>query len=219
MASIHASQGRRGRPNTADSKPLEDILEAGLVAFATYGYEGVSLRMLNRGLGVSHNLSYQRVGSKDDLWRASVDFGFGPLLRIMQGIFDPTLTEPLEQLRLATRRYVVFSAEHPHLVALMNIESRQDTDRLAYIYDTYIEPALTGVGRLLLHLAEQKAIRPISLREFHFLVAHGAAAIYSLLPLAILFDPAPPGDPAAIDEHARLVSDVIVEGLRLHPNG
>jgi hypothetical protein len=57
------------------------------------------------------------------------------------------------------------------------------------------------------------------LREFHFLVAHGAAAIYSLLPLAILFDPAPPGDPAAIDEHARLVSDVIVEGLRLHPNG
>jgi TetR/AcrR family transcriptional regulator len=57
MASTQASQGRRGRPNTADSTPLEDILEAGLAAFATYGYEGVSLRMLNRGLGVSHNLS------------------------------------------------------------------------------------------------------------------------------------------------------------------
>jgi hypothetical protein len=57
------------------------------------------------------------------------------------------------------------------------------------------------------------------LREFHFLVAHGAGAIYSLVPLATLFDPAPPGDPAAIEEHARLVSDLIVEGLRLEPNG
>jgi AcrR family transcriptional regulator len=217
VSSKPTSQGRRGRPKTADSTPLQDILAAALVAFATYGYDGVSLRTLNRDLGVSHNLIYQRFGGKDDLWRASVDFGFSPLLRIMQGIFDPTLTEPLEQLRLAIRRYIVFSADHPELVALMNIEARQDTDRLSYIYDNYIEPALTGVGRLLLHLAEQKTIRPIALREFHFLVAHGAAAIYSLVPLATLFDPAPPGDPAAIEEHARLVSDLIVEGLRLEP--
>ena len=217
VGSKPTSPARRGRPKAADSTPLQDILEAALVAFATYGYDGVSLRTLNRELGVSHNLIYQRFGGKDDLWRASVDFGFGPLLRIMQGIFDPTLTEPLEQLRLAIRRYIVFSADHPELVALMNIEARQDTDRLSYIYDNYIEPALTGVGRLLLHLTEQKTIRPIALREFHFLVAHGAAAIYSLVPLATLFDPAPPGDPAAIEEHARLVSDLIVEGLRLHP--
>jgi AcrR family transcriptional regulator len=217
MSSKPTSPGRRGRPKAADSTPLQDILEAALVAFATYGYDGVSLRTLNRELGVSHNLIYQRFGGKDDLWRASVDFGFGPLLRIMQGIFDPTLTEPLEQLRLAIRRYIVFSADHPQLVALMNIEARQDTDRLGYIYDTYIEPALTGVGRLLLHLADQKTIRPIALREFHFLIAHGGAALYSLVPLALLFDPAPPGDPAAIEEHARLVSDLIVEGLRLEP--
>jgi hypothetical protein len=56
------------------------------------------------------------------------------------------------------------------------------------------------------------------LREFHFLVAHGAAGIYSLAPLAALFDSAPPCDPAAIEEHARLVSDLIVEGLWLRPN-
>ena len=205
------AQGRRGRPKAADSTPQQDILETALVAFATYGYDGVSVRTLNRGLGVSHNLIYQRFGSKDDLWRASVDFGFSPLLRIMQGIFDPTLTEPLEQLRLAIRNYVVFSANHPELVALMNIEARQDTDRLAYIYDNYIQPALTGVGRLLVYLAERKTIRPIALREFHFLVAHGAAALYSLVPLAILFDPTPPGDPAAIEEHARL-TDLSVSG-------
>src|SRR3984893_7273823 len=107
------SQGRRGRPKAADSTPLQDILEAALVAFATYGYDGGSLVTRNRDLGVSHNLIYQRFGGKDDLWRASVDFGFGPLLRIMQGIFDPTQTEPLEQLTLAIRRDHVVCAHHP----------------------------------------------------------------------------------------------------------
>jgi len=94
----------------------------------------------------------------------------------------------------------------------MNIEARQDTNRLSYIYDTYIEPALSGVGRLLLYLAEQHAIRPISLREFHFLVSHGRG--HSLQPGAAgdSVRPCTPGDPAAIEEHARLVSDVIVEG-------
>src|ERR1700726_2258385 len=92
------AQGRRGRPKAADSTPLQDILEAALVAFATYGYDGVSLRTLNRDLGVSPNLIYQRFGGKDDLWRRSGDFGEGQLLRILQGIFDPSTAEPLEQL-------------------------------------------------------------------------------------------------------------------------
>ncbi|WP_433716463.1 hypothetical protein ACQP2U_13945 [Nocardia sp. CA-084685] len=130
-------------------------------------------------------------------------------------MFDPTLSDPLEQLRLAIRRYVVFSADRPELVALMNIEGRQDTERLAYIYDTYIEPALADLGRLLIHLADEGVIRPISLRNFHFLIAHGATAPYSLLPLATKFDTTSPSDPAAVEEHTQLVSDVVVEGLRI----
>jgi TetR/AcrR family transcriptional regulator len=156
-------------------------------------------------------------GTKDELWRAAVDFGFGRLIRHMQGLFDPTLSEPLEQLRLAIRRFIVFSADHPELVALMNIEGRQDTDRLSYIYDTYIEVALRDVARLLAHLAEQGVIRPIPLRTFHFLLAHGATAPHSLVPLATKFDPISPCGPAAIEEHANLVATILVEGLRLSP--
>lgn len=197
--------------------PIEQILDKALTMFATVGYDGMSLRTLNRELGVSHNLIHQRFGTKEELWRAAVDFGFGRLIRHMQGLFDPTLSEPLEQLRLAIRRFVVFSADHPELVALMNIEGRQDTDRLSYIYDTYIEVALKDVARLLAHLAEEGVIRPIPLRTFHFLLAHGATALHSLVPLATKFDPASPCEPAAIQEHARLVSTVVVEGLRLPP--
>ena len=207
----------RGRPKASESVPLEEILGRALTMFATVGYDGMSLRTLNRELGVSHNLIYQRFGTKQELWRAAVDFGFGRLMRHMQGLFDPTLTDPLEQLRVAAHRFLIYSADHPELVALMNIEGRQDTDRLSYIYDTYIEPVLKDVARLLAHLADQKVIRPIPLRTFHFLLAHGATAPQGLVPLATKFDPTSPREPAAIDEHAALVSTILVEGLRLPP--
>ena len=207
----------RGRPKAAESMPIEEILDKALSMFATVGYDGMSLRTLNRELGVSHNLIYQRFGTKDELWRAAVDHCFGRLVRHMSGLFDPTISDPLEQLRLVVHRFVVYSAAHPELVALMNIEGRQDTNRLDYIYDTYIKPMLSDVARLLAHLADQKVIRPIPLRTFHFLLAHGATAPQSLAPLATKFDEASPQDPAAVDEHARLVSTILVEGLRLPP--
>jgi len=215
MATDTKSQRPRGRPNAAESMPIEEILNKALIMFATVGYDGMSLRTLNRELGVSHNLIYQRFGTKEELWRAAVDYGFGPLVLHMQGLFDPTVSDPLEQLRLAVHRFVVYSAGHPELVALMNIEGRQDTDRLAYIYDTYFELILKDVARLLVHLTEQEIIRPIPLRTFHFLLAHGATAPYALLPLATKFNPASPQEPAAIEQHANLVSTILVQGLRL----
>ena len=63
--------------------------------------------------------------------------------------FDPTLTDPLEQLRITMRTFLLYSAERPELNGLMNIEGRQDTERLAYVYDTYIGPSLAPVDRLL----------------------------------------------------------------------
>ena len=139
---------RRGRPKAGEAVDAGAILDAALRAFARHGFDGVSVATLNRELGVSHNLIHQRFGSKAELWRAAVDHGFGRMVRHMEGVFDPTISDPLEQLRLAIRSFIVFSAEHPELLALMDIEARQDTDRLAYIYETYMAPMYGGIGRL-----------------------------------------------------------------------
>jgi TetR/AcrR family transcriptional regulator len=98
----------------------------------------------------------------------------------------------------------------------MNIEGRQDTDRLTYIYETYIEPVLKDVGRLLAHLADEGVVRPIPLRTFHFPLAHGATAPHALVPLATKFDTSSPSEPAAIEEHAQLVSTLLVEPCGCH---
>src|SRR6202011_5618829 len=168
------SDGKRtGRPRAQDAPvTMEQILDAAFRAFATYGYDGVAVRTLNRELGVSHNLIHQRFGSKRDLWYAAVDRAFSQQITELATVFDPTLADPLDQLNHAIRRFVHYSAERPELLGLMNIEARVDSERLDSIYDNYVAPALAPLGRLLDHLQEHGRIRPISLRELFFLIAH-----------------------------------------------
>jgi TetR/AcrR family transcriptional regulator len=129
--------------------------------------------------------------------------------------FDPTLTDPLEQLRLTIRTFLLHQAEHPELGGLMNIEGRQNTDRLAYICTTYIEPGLKPVQRLLEHLEATGRIHPIPLRTFHFLVTHRAGAPITLVPLAEMFDPADPLDPDTAHTHADQCANHIVRALEV----
>jgi AcrR family transcriptional regulator len=206
---------RTGRPKAQDAPvSLEQILDAAFRAFATYGYDGVTVRTLNRELGVSHNLIHQRFGSKQGLWYAAVDRAFGQQVTELATAFDPTLTDPLDQLNHAIRRFVHYSAERPELLGLMNIEARIDSERLDYIYDNYVVPALAPLGLLLDHLRTTGAIRPISLRALFFLIAHGAAAPFTLAPFARHFDDADPLDPGEVAQQAALTADVITGGLR-----
>src|SRR5882762_2833997 len=215
------SPGRRtGRPKAQDAPAtIEQILDAAFRAFATYGYDGVAVRTLNRELGVSHNLIHQRFGSKLGLWYAAVDRAYGQQVTELATWFDPTLDDPLDQLNHAIRRFVHYNAERPELLGLMNIEGRVDSERLDHIYDNYIAPALAPLGRLLEHLHKEGRVRPITLRALFFLIAHGAAAPFTLAPLARHFDDADPLDPTQVAEQAALTADVITGGLRLSAPG
>ncbi|MER6936247.1 TetR/AcrR family transcriptional regulator [Nocardioides sp. NPDC127514] len=207
---------RAGRPRAEDSPvALEDMLDAAFKAFARYGYDGMSVRTLNRELGVSHNLIYQRFGSKENLWRAAVDHSMSRLLLTLTTAFDPTLSDPLDQLNHAIRRFLEFSAKHPELLALMNIEAGLDTERLDYIYKNYVAPAFAQLERLLDHLADEGRIRPISVRTLNFLVAHGAAAPFTLVPLAQRFGGPHPLEPEEVERHAALAADILTDGLRV----
>jgi AcrR family transcriptional regulator len=215
--------GRRspGRPRAGDGTGVDSatILDAALRAFATQGYDGVSLRTLNRDLGVSHSLISQRFGTKHDLWLAAVEHGFGRMSRLMADVFDPTIADPLEQLRLWIRRFLSVSADHPELLGIVNIEGRRSSERLTYLYDHYTGPSMARVDALLKHLAASGRIRAIPLRTFYFLVVHGGAAAYTLMGLAEQFDPASPLDPGQIELSAELTTSLVIDGLRVDQPG
>jgi len=207
---------RRGRPRREDSPASsEAILAAVLHAFAVHGYDGVSLRTLNTELGVSHNLLYQRFGSKAAIWRAAVDQAFGTLLTELKASVDSTITDPLLQFRTTIRRFLVFSAANPDVFRLMSTEGNRDTERLAYLFDTYIGPATAPLGRALEALIAEGRVRPISLRALHFLITAGGSAVFAQLALARHFDPADPLAPEQVHAHVDTVADLIVAGLEV----
>lgn len=211
---------RPGRPRAGDAPVSVDaMLAAALRAFATHGYDGVSVGALCRELGVSHNLLHQRFGSKDGLWHAAVDWGFGGLADELSRATDPTLSDPLDQLEAILRRFLEVSAERPELVGLMNLEGRESSERLTYLYDRYVEPITAPVARVLEHLAAEGRIRPISGRAFHFLVAHGAAAPFTLQALAREIEPSDPLDPVERAAYIDMVVEVVLAGIRLDASG
>ncbi|HEX3512169.1 MAG TPA: TetR/AcrR family transcriptional regulator [Solirubrobacteraceae bacterium] len=202
-----------GRPRADESVDEEAFLEAALRAFAVYGYDAVSVRTLNRQLGVSHSWVHQRFGSKANLWYAAVDRGFGRQAATIA--FDPTVSDPLEHLERGIRGFLRYSADHRELGLIMNAEGAQDTERLDYIYEHYIAPPLAPYERLLTHLIDEGRVRPVSMRTLFLLIAHGGAAPFGLLPLARRLGASDPNSKKNVEEHIEAVTRILIEGIRL----
>jgi AcrR family transcriptional regulator len=206
----------RGRPRIRDD---DEILRAALHAFAEHGYDGMSLRTLNAEMGLSRGTINQRFGSKEQLWYAAVDHEFRCLINDLNDELAqrPVPDDDLSRVREGIRAFLVASVRRPELVRLMNQEGLHSTNRLDYIMTSFTLPTLRPVWQGLNRLADGGVVRRVPARTLLFLIAHGAAAPFTLGPLADRFNAVDgPLDPV---EHIELVTDIIVSGLRIAQPG
>ena len=201
----------RGRPRIRED---DDILRAALHAFAEHGYDGMSLRTLNADMGLSRGTINQRFRSKEQLWYAAVDHEFRHLTDDLNAELQQRTIpdDELSRLREGIRAFLVASARRPELVRLMNQEGLHSTSRLDHIVSTFTLPTLTPALRALNRLADTGVVRRVPARTLLFLIAHGAAAPFTLGPLSDRFDPI--DGPLDAVTHVELVTDIIVSGLR-----
>ena len=169
----------RGRPRKGvDEIPIDAILGAALRAFAAHGYQGVSMRTLNRELGVSHNLLHQRFSSKEQLWYAAVDWGFGGLVERLTSGDDQRLS-PVVRLRTFIKTFVMFSAEHPELLRIMDSEAAQDTERLQHLCQTYVMPVQARLIPVYTAAVARGDVRLVPPQTLYFIITSGTAALFS----------------------------------------
>jgi AcrR family transcriptional regulator len=202
----------RGRPRIRDD---DEILRAALHAFAEHGYDGMSLRTLNSEMGLSRGTINQRFGSKEQLWYAAVDHAFRRLTDDLNAELQRRTVpdDDLARVREGIRAFLIASVRRPELVRLMNQEGLHSTSRLDYIVTSFTLPALTPAWQALNRLADAGLVRRVPARMLLFLIAHGAAAPFTLGPLSDRFDPVDgPLDPV---DHIELATDIIVSGLRI----
>lgn len=176
----------KGRPRTVSD---EVILRAAFTAFAAAGYDAMSVRRLNAGLGLSHETVRQRFGAKRDLYRAAVDHGVARFYALLdeERATLPGAASDLEELRFTTRAFIVASLRVPELGNLINHEVAQSGERLEYIFSSGFVPGIVRFGELLDRLAAADVIYPLTIRDAFFLVDAGISP-YSQVGLSRAFD-------------------------------
>lgn len=214
MSSRGPGRPRRDDPSTVTT---EDVLDAALEAFAERGYDGTSVREVARTLDVSHNLIPQRIGSKEALWYAAVDRGFGVLaVALAEALGGGAVggDDDVDRLRALVVRFIEANAARPALLRIINQEAVNPGPRLDHIFSTYIDPVREFGEGVLQTLAARGETSAASVSLFYFLMTHGAGGPLALPALADRFGAAvDPDDADAVRAHAEAAADLLFDGL------
>ena len=202
-------------PGTA-AGAQETILEAALEAFAQRGYDGVSVRELNRQVGVSHNLVHHYFGSKDALWRAAIDYGLSRVNETWRlEDLDP-LTDPVEKMKLGLRRFLEVTARAPAVQRILEYEAAIGGPRLDYIAERYVVPFLRpGLARFEETTEIEK--RDLHLPSIALLTSIGATAFFTQAALARKMGGPDPFSEEGIERHIRTMTTVLFYGVLGRP--
>ncbi len=114
------------------------VLSAALLEFSQKGFDSASLRTISANAGVNHGLIKYHFHSKEELWKAAVDFLFR---RLHEAVAEPEEDKSKtrsERLRLWIRRYVRYCSEHPEHARIMVQESIRDSERLRWAAEKHI---------------------------------------------------------------------------------
>ena len=174
----------RGRPPLVSD---DVILSAALAAFATSGYEAMSVRALNAELGLSHETVSKRFGPKLDLLRAAVNFGSARLVADFDAEMQSAPSDDLGRLRVVVRAFMVSMSRNPALGELVHHEGLDEAERAALIADSGLTERMAEVVALLRRLHAAGHIHETQLRDLWFL-AQGAIAPIHFQGLSQIFD-------------------------------
>jgi AcrR family transcriptional regulator len=196
--------------HAVDLGTKNEILEAALTAFARDGFDSASLPKIAAIAGIAHPLIHYYFGSKDNLWRETVEYAFGGLVAEATAVEAATRgLSPLHRLRVMVQAFAQFAARYPDHLGLLMAESRSDSERLVWLRENYINAFLGRLARALKDAQEQNEIKKVPLDHLISILI-GSIVLYFSLNLG------PPKNLKSEDlanQHAKWVLEVILNGI------
>lgn len=194
------------------SKATRDaLLTAALDEFSRLGFEGASTRRIADRAGVSLPSIRHHFGSKEDLWKATVERVHGGFITRLErrregleGVGEETL------VRLLLREYILFFAETPQFARFLIQVNHGPPDLLEWLAARFI-PGRRGWYNELLRRAQAAGFFPegdIFLLRFLFLGA--ATSIFVFGPTISRLLGLDPTDESVVEEHLELVLNMFV---------
>ncbi|MGW1736232.1 TetR/AcrR family transcriptional regulator [Streptomyces sp. NPDC001999] len=193
-----------------------EILRRGLDTFAELGYAATTVRELARRLDASHNFINDRYGSKENFWRAAVDFA----LRDAQPALNQLLAECLdddERLRKVVVQLYRLAANASGLNRLMSDESTRDSSRLDYLHQRFVKPFWDSLEPTVNSLMAAGRIPRVPAHILYFAIT-GPALALAQDPIADRLNPA--ASPTAEQDRSSMadaLSGLVLHGLLPRP--
>lgn len=142
--------GKQPKPVAEMTK--EKIILAALKIFAREGFPDAKLREIAAKAGTSHNLIRHHFGSKDDLWKAVVDYGLAMReQRLREIIAADRDLHPVELYKKTIESHIEFAAQHPELAKILLNSNSRTSPHLDYIIEkqqtvhSLVEPIFNAV--------------------------------------------------------------------------
>lgn len=184
-------------------------MEAALKIFARDGFDGASLLRIAEAANVAHPLIHYHFGSKDNLWRQTVEFALRDLIANAKVIDTASRgLSPVDRLRVLIQAFTHVAARYPDHFGLIMTEARSETERLSWLRENYAAPFLDHLKGILKAAQEAKQIREFPLDHLSF-VLMGAAQLYFTLNFTL---PKDQDMDRLADQHAQLVMDIFLNG-------
>ena len=206
-----ATLEKHKRPARAvDVGTKKEILEAALTAFARDGFDSASLPRIAAIAKIAHPLIHYYFGSKDNLWRETVEYAFGGLVAEATAVEAASRgLSPLHRLRVMVQAFAQFAARYPDHLGLIMAEMRSDSERLAWLRENYINAFVGRLTRALKDAQEQNEIKKIPLDHLAFILI-GSIVLY----FSINFEPLKNVKSEELaNRHAKWVLEVILNGI------
>lgn len=197
---------RAGRqPVVVAEQTKLNIIQSAAKIFADKGYDGASIRIITEKLGISHGMIRHHFGTKEDLWKAVIDYLINqfairqiPTREQMEDI------DAVQLLKSYIRNFISMSARYPELGQIILKEGGQKGKRLNYIL-AYAMPLHRLIDPVFYAVQKNGRLHRYNPENFFlFIVAAGAAPMV-LSPLTDAFCGGNILSPEGIQEHADLV--------------
>ena len=142
-----ALQVQPGAPEPESAR--DRLLSAAVSAFSVVGFEGASLREIERRAGVNRGLAAYHFGGKHELWQAAVSWLMDRFHDEMARYQDVLrVVSPRERGRVLVRVLVRFAAKYPEYFRLVLLEGSQESDRSKWIAEEHVRRHIAFFHRL-----------------------------------------------------------------------
>ncbi len=126
--------GKQSRDVSENTK--QTVLKAALKIFAQEGFADARLRDIATLAGTTHSLIRHHFGSKDDLWKAVVDYGLDlQEKKILKIIKSRKSDDPVELFKDFIRSFVSTISGNPELSKIMLHDNSRTSPHLEYLIE------------------------------------------------------------------------------------